>query len=194
MAIADHLVPVFLGQKWLATIPLMEWLALGSAFAAMALILEMVLWVQGRTRLSAFQTWLQLAVLAPTVVLATDAYGSVGAAASRAAVAAVFLGVTMYLTTRVCAITLRQLGEVLWRPLVSGIVMALALTLMWPLLGTGAGSHVIGLITEIVLGAAVYTSCILALWLAAGQPEGVETLFLRQIAARFSRRPASRAL
>ena len=176
MAIAEHFVVIFLGSQWLEAIPLVQWLALLGAFSAMTLSLEVVLWVTGKTLLSAIQTWLELLVLIPVLTYATYTFGIEGAALARAGVAILFLPFMFYLVTRVCTVSFADLLAALWRPLIAGLVMLAGL--IWSPYDF-AEQHLLALISKIALGGFLYLTTLLLLWTAAGRPAGIEAETLK---------------
>ena len=183
LSVAPELVTLILGERWIAAIPLVQWLALYGAFAGLSSVLEVPMWVNGRTGVSATQAWVELAALVPLLLFMLPQYGVVGAALTRAVVAAALLPLMLYLTARVCPVSLGALARVLWRPLVASIVMTLALAAPVPL------PHfvVLALALKVVAGAAIYAATLALLWLASGRPAGIEATLLRTARALIAR-------
>jgi lipopolysaccharide exporter len=177
---APEVVAVVLGARWADAAPLMKWLALFGGFSALVLVLEVPLWVAGRTNLSAAQTWLELAVIVPATLLAVHRYGVEGAAAARAGVSMVMVPIMMALTARTGNIPFRRLVAALWRPLCAAVLMVGAV-------------HVLPLefvepafVRLLLKGAAcvlLYPLALWVLWLASGRPAGVEATTLSQLCA-----------
>jgi lipopolysaccharide exporter len=188
MSVAPELVELFLGQKWLDTIALVRWLALFGGFSALVLVLEVPLWVSGRTKFSAMQTWLELALLVPLVWFATKKFGVEGAAASRTVVSSTMVPLMLYLTARTGQVSVAQLVQALLRPLTAGIVMALVLAAL-PLKSIGPIALVLA--AKIALGAMVYVLVVVGLWLLQGRPLGFEATALQQIKRLLARRNAA---
>ena len=181
MAVATEVVQLFLGSKWANAIPLIQWLAVFGAFSGLILILEVPLWVSGRTNLSAVASWGELVILVPLAWLAVHASGAEGAAMARAGVAAGMVPVMMYLSTRSGDLRFGQLVEAAWRPLVAAIamatcLMALTLPIDMPL--------VLRLAIKIVLGALVYPLSLLGIWWLMGRPTGCESAAWRELQKR----------
>jgi O-antigen/teichoic acid export membrane protein len=177
MSVAPELVQLLLGDKWHSAIPIVQWLALFGGFSALVLVLEVPLWVSGRTHFSAAQTWLELAILVPSVWWATKAFGIEGAAAVRTVVSSSMVPVMMYLTARAGHVSGKQLLSALLRPLAAGIAMAVALAA----LPFGAiSSLALVLVLKIALGALIYAAVMFALWLVQGRPQGFEAQALSQ--------------
>jgi O-antigen/teichoic acid export membrane protein len=153
------------------------------------LVLEVPLWVRGRTRLSALRSWTELAVLVPLVWLVTRQFGIEGAAATRAGVSAVMMLLMAYLAARSGCVRASQLWKAVWRPFIASGVMAALVTgaplpATWPLLAI--------LFLKILAGALMFTGVLMGLWLAAGRPEGFEATALRQLRTRAGVRGSGR--
>lgn len=169
MAVAPELVPLVLGEKWRSAIELMRWLSLFGSFAAMVLCLEMLLWVHGKTHVSAVQTWLSLLLLVPAAYLGAINHGVEGVAVARFLVSTIDVPVMVYLTARTCSISQRRIYAAIWRPLVAALVMITALEAFpkdWGLLA--------GLIAKVGCGVLIYPATLLLLWRLSGMPEGIE--------------------
>lgn len=171
MSIAPQLIPIVLGEKWIPAVDAMRWLALYGTFSSLILTLEMPLWVTGRTRLSAAQMWIELALLVPTAYFATKAYGIEGAAMARLCVSFVTLPLILYFVAKSCAIGASKLYGVLWRPLVAGLGMSLVLGLV-PVESMSPIGLILAL--KIFIGMIVFPLLLMALWLGRGSPPGFE--------------------
>lgn len=188
MSVAPEFIPIVLGDKWLSGVDAMRWLALYGAFAALILTLEMPLWVTGRTRLSAAQTWLELALLVPTAFLAARMNGIEGAAMARLGVSVVVMPVMLRFVSGACSIRLGKLYGAIWRPVAAGLVMSAALTVVTPV---AVGSMALALFLKILAGVMLFPGVLLGLWLVAGRPFGIETQVASALAAmRRKRREA----
>ena len=182
---APEVVSIVLGNKWESAVPLMKWMALFGGFSALVLVLEVPLWVAGRTSVSAAQSWLELAVIVPSTLLAVHAYGAEGAAAARASVSIVMVPVMMFLTARSSSVTFRQLAGALWRPLVAAMLMA-AVVHGLPL--DGVGPVLVRLVVKVAVCALLYPLSLIALWVACGRPKSVEATLVILIRSSLARR------
>jgi len=185
MITAGEIVPILLGAQWQSAIPLVRWLAVYGALTGVALVLEVPIWVNGKTQVSAIQAWLELVLLVPLILYSVDHYGIEGVAISRAVVAAIMLPLMFYLASRVCPVKMRDLLGAVWRPLAAGAFMVGGMMLPWEY------SSVLWVVlaTKIALGAALYLVGLLGLWLLSGRPPGIEAAVIRHL--RF---PVKRAL
>lgn len=183
MVNSAELVSVVLGSKWSDAVPLMTWMTIFGGFSALVLVLEVPLWVAGRTSNSAAQTWLELAIIVPSTLWAVRAYGAEGAAAARACVSIAMVPVMMVFTARNSSITVRQLSGALWRPLVAALLMAAAVHLM-PL--DGQWPALVRLVLKGCVCALLYPGLLLLLWWISGRPAGVEALVIKQARQRLA--------
>jgi O-antigen/teichoic acid export membrane protein len=140
------------------------------------MVLEVPMWVKGRTNVSALQSWLEVVALVPLLVIGITWYGIEAAAMSRALVAAVMLPMMMSLASRYCGIGFGELARVVWRPLLSAIVMAACLAA----LPSGNG-HVFALFGKAALGSVVYVSILLLSWALSGRPDGIERIVMGRL-------------
>jgi O-antigen/teichoic acid export membrane protein len=176
VGVSSEVVRIVLGPKWLDAIPLMQWLALYGAFAALASVLEVPIWVKGKTQFSALQSWIELVALAPLIIVAVRAQGLEGAALARTLVAVGMLPLMLYMTARTCPIGMLALAAAIWRPLLAGAVMLACLLLPLPY----PHALALALAAKVALGAAVYAACVLVLWVASGRPDGVEAAIVQR--------------
>jgi len=182
---AGEIVSIVLGPRWHTAVDLLKWLALFGAFSSLSSILEVPMWVMGKTRQSALQSWLGFILLVPLILISLREYGIIGAAVSRALVAIVMLPLMLYLTSRVCPVGFRDLVSALWRPMIAGMLMMLGLMLP---LGYPDGA-LLALIVKVGLGATIYVGALLLLWLVSGKPDGIEAAALKYV--RVGNRAAS---
>jgi len=180
VTVAPQFIEVVLGPKWLVAVPVFRWLAIFGGLSALVLVLEVPIWVSGKTSLSALQSWLELAAIAPLSWLAVRHFGVEGAAAARVAVAVAMVPVMMLLTARIGSVGFVELLGALWRPLVAALVMGAAIELLPAL----PGNVLVSLVVKVVLCMLVYVLAALALWAVAGRPEGIEHMALERMKMR----------
>ena len=180
MAVAPEFVQVFLGPKWVETVPLIQWLAVFGAFTGLTLLLEVPLWVSGRTKWTALQTWLELAALVPAAWFAVHEFGIVGAAAARTCVAITMVPIMMHISVRAGSVSYTDLIGAVWRPLLSGALMALTL---YALVLPATMSPVAAFSIKVLLGMGAFPAILIILWWASGRPTGFEASALGKASA-----------
>lgn len=185
---APEVVAIVLGSKWADAAPLMKWMALFGGFSALVLVLEVPLWVAGKTNVSAAQTWLELVVIVPAALLAVQAWGAEGAAAARAGVSVAMVPVMMAFTARTGNVSFLQLAGALWRPLAAALVMAGVVHLL-PL-GT-LGPALVVLVVKVLACLLLYPAVMFGLWFACGRPRSVEATAVDHVRAALARRRAA---
>jgi O-antigen/teichoic acid export membrane protein len=185
---APEVVAVVLGSKWGDAAPLMRWMALFGGFSALVLVLEVPLWVAGKTNVSAAQTWLELAVIVPATLIAVQSHGAEGAAAARAGVSVAMVPVMMVFTARTCDVSFGQLAGALWRPLAAALVMA-AIVHLLPL--DAVDPLFLRLAAKLALCVLIYPTVLMLLWLASGRPPSVEATLVKQLRSVLARRRAT---
>ena len=178
MSVAPEFVAMVLGQRWIGAVPIIKWLALYGSFSALVLLLEVPLWVSGKTNLTAAQTWIELALVAPITWFAVQrGFGVEGVAAARACIAVTMVPLMMMLTARSGSVSFLNLTSALWRPLVAALVMALAAAYV----PTVFGSALITLIVKGSLCLVIYPLMLVGLWGLVGRPQGFESAALAQL-------------
>lgn len=176
--VAGQIVHVLLGEKWMSAVPFVQIIGVVNILIAIGASGGLVLLALGRTKLMALSAWASVLLFLPLAMLAFPDAGAAGIATLRLAVAVVGLLLALYLIKRELG-TLRW-GEMLaavWRPCTASAGMAVVL-LALPALHTWAPSA--QMLMKISLGATVYFLVMLALWRAAGCPEGAETYLLQK--------------
>ncbi|CAN5730901.1 lipopolysaccharide biosynthesis protein [soil metagenome] len=184
MSVAPEFVRVVLGVKWMGAVPLIQWLSVFGGFSALVLVLEVPLWVSGKTNLSAVQTWLELAIMAPLTWFTVRHYGVEGVATARAGLSMFMVPVMMMLTARTGSVTFAKLLGALARPLIAALVMALVVHAL-PLADLMPVFLLLAL--KVALCVLLYPAVLYGLWAIAGRPAGVETEAIARIKPLFVR-------
>jgi lipopolysaccharide exporter len=174
---APEVVAIVLGAKWAGAVDILRLLAVFGALSALVLVLEVPIWVSGRTKVSAFQSWLELALLAPLAWVAVRAHGAEGAATARVAVALVMVPLMMGLAARVGAGTFALLWSALWRPTAAALVTAAA---TWSLTVPGAPA-LVALIVKLLACGMMFLATLGGLWWLAQRPDGIERVALEHL-------------
>ena len=169
---ADLVVPLVLGEKWVSTVSAMRWLALFGLTTAMSLVLEVPLWVMGKTKITAFISWIELALALPLLVFATTVWGVEGAAKFRFLVGLMMIPLSCLMVQRSCGISIKLLCQAQIRPLLAGAAMVLAMSTVDRQV---FGHALILLVVKVTIGMATYLASLWLLWLAAGRPRGFES-------------------
>jgi O-antigen/teichoic acid export membrane protein len=175
--IAEPAVRLVLGRQWLEAVPILRWLSIAmlpSFFVSALGPLSMAL---GRTKIFLQLSSLEFLLRLPLTLPAVAYFGIAGAIAVRLTTA-----VTMAICSMVAvraltglSVTSQLLGP--WRPIVSGISMAVVIRLSegWLAGLQGWAPLALGLTIVVGLAAAVYSASLFLLWHITGRPDGLET-------------------
>ncbi len=189
--VADPFVRVLLGYQWLEAVPLLQCLAIYGIFRSLYMCPMHALIAYGRPGVSAQFAWTGALLLAPAGYVLVVMHGALGMAWARVLVGGIVFAIAVVAMARVTACRVgAQLARFL-RPAAATAVMGGALlalpALEWP-------HPVVELAAKVALGALVYVAATLALWTAAGRPDGGERMALETLRRRLQRaRPAAAA-
>ena len=189
--IADPVVHLMLGERWVAVIPVVQILAAASTITVFGTIASAMNAADGRVRTNFRFAMMAAMIKVPLLLLLVGWYGLAGAAV---AVAITMLAEHVLLTR----VTLRHLGIAwpalllrLWRSALACLAMVAVLYAAGFAWTPGQGQGIWGMAEDVglraALGAATYATTLLLAWLAAGRPEGAEQYFLT-IAGKMLRR------
>jgi PST family polysaccharide transporter len=183
-AIADPLVRVMLGDKWLDTIPIVSLLAFAGASTVLQTNTGSLLNALGKPRMIALTGAIQVVLLVPMLLFATFKFGLDGTAwAVLAHAVALGLPITYWIVFRTTPIRIGDVVEMCWRPVVACAVMygvvRVFLASLEPLLDVVQSLG--ALLAASALGGVIYAATVVALWLLAGRPQGSESSLIVRI-------------
>lgn len=170
--VAHDLVGLVLGQKWLDAEPLIGWLALSAGVLGLSLGAYTALDVIGMPYLGARMQWTRLlllvAAIAPVAYLTHNAQFI---AETRLIATIVFVPNLFFVVGRTIDVSPLDYLKALWRPFAAASAMAAAIFL--------ANMHLslpspLRLLSDVLLGAAVYATVLLLLWVLSGCPDTPE--------------------
>ncbi len=184
--VADELVRLMLGDKWLAVVPFIQVLALVNIAGSITTSGGYVLLVLGRIRDSVLNLWFQVALFATLALTLFSGSEALQIAWLRLYIGVGGIGLAIWLLLRALPILrLREVVRSTVRPLLGTGGMIAVLTyalsnLEMPLL--------LVLAIKVLLGAATYVAVVAVLWWIAGRPQGAETYLLEKAGAMRAQR------
>ena len=188
--VAPDMVQVVLGSQWLAVVPFLGWLALGTATETLRSGAYTILDVLGLPHVSARMQWLRLVLLAAAILpVAYLTHSLVMVSIARFVMAALFVPTLFSAVGKHIGVTVGLYLSALWRPFTSAAVMALAvagLNLLLPFTGVGR------LLLDILMGVVSYGGSILLFWELSGRPQSAERdllTLLERLQAKLRRSP-----
>ena len=180
--VAADFVPLALGEKWTAIVPLLMVLVpyLGlRATLSMTLPCVMAL---GRTRLLFQVSLLYALVHLPAFVYGTAVYGLPGTIWSIVAAGVLYSYLNVWMLRRTLDIRLGEIAAQLRRPLCATLLMigaVLAVTAVAPPGWAAAGGAWLPLLAKTAVGGVVYCGALYGIWRLEGRPEGIERRLLQ---------------
>ncbi|GEM_PF-219590 len=178
--VAEPLVRVLLGDKWLETIPLVQILVLyGLSSVAMANLSPLLLSL-GRTRLISRLYGLGVLILLPGFLWANLHAGISGGAWALGICNSLLFLISLMATLRVLKLSVKPLIKGIWRIVIASmsmllIVLAAQQTLMQNL------APIIQLFCYALLGCLAYIASLLLLWRLCHYPDGAEKIVIEYI-------------
>ena len=175
-AVSFELVSIILGEKWLDAVFLVSWLAIVGVLRALIWILSgNILVVTKNETVSAKCTWLQLLILAPSVIYGGVTWGVNGLVVSAAIASLIALPLIMFMLKRAIDIPFFLLLRQFIGPCIAAISMYFSITcLSWPVVNV-----FVLLLLKVSLGILVYTIALFLTSLLTGNSDGAERKLYR---------------
>jgi O-antigen/teichoic acid export membrane protein len=185
---ARFLVPVFLGENWLAAIPVMQVLSLNAAFRTVHTNSNPLFYATNNPRFQVIEFFVEAGVLLPTLWISVASMGAVGAAWATALSGLAVTLLDAVLVVHLLSIPWIKFVSSTWRTpaSIAGMwyVVALTTSAMHAWSVTSVWKQLFGCA---LAGALAYVAGHLLLWRASGMPHGAEAILLRYLRQRLSR-------
>ena len=189
--VADPMVRLCLGEHWLVAVPIIQIMAIGGMTAIFTLSSGTLLNAIGQPKITLFVSVAATALKISALLLLVPLYGLSGAAIALVVSSGTECCVLLWITLPRIGVSVQQLVACMVRPVIATSAMVI---LLW-YLGMAWTPSMGGEIADIGLdagkrcavGAACYGVILLALWLAAGRPEGAERYALTMAARTWNR-------
>ncbi len=183
---ADLIVPLFLGDQWSATIPVISILALYGAVSALQSNITYVFLAIGKPKIETFLGIAYVIILISLLLTLIPAQGVVGAAWAYLITVGIITIPTLLAIRHELGLHARQFLDILWRPLLAGAAMYWALEVTMPAIRAGWPDMpvALALAAAVLTGASTYGGALLGLWALARQPDGAELELLKLVRSR----------
>lgn len=189
--LALPIIKVILGHNWLATAPIMHWLALIGILTLPTVVMPALAQTLNRTHMVTARVITELLVKVPAVLIGILILGLNGAILGRAFAAVAILLVTLFIVRNLISLSIADQCKAYARPLLALVPMA-AFYYACDVFVL-AGDNVVYLLFNLVwvgsVGVAIYGGACLTIWALAGRPDGCE-----QLAVKFAGRLISKYL
>ena len=161
---APLLVPVLLGPKWIAMIPLWEVFSLYGLTRPISTNSAPVFLAVGQPRRNLTASLVLLAVMVPLILLLIGPYGTLGAAVAVSVANLIAMLFNVFQVNQILPGTARQTLIQSLPFMLSGGLMAIGVLLLeGPIVKVAGGENLIALILEILVGALIYIGATLLL-------------------------------
>ncbi len=182
--IAEPLITLAMGQKWLGAVPVVQVLTVVFALQTFGSMVQPLGMATGHTRLLFWRDLQMFFVRLPVIIAGTVLYGLPGLIISRVLTGLIAAGVNMVLVRRILRMSLRDQVVGNWRSLAGAMGMAGGTLAMQAWLfdidvtQAGPGMLLAEVALSLALGFALYLGTSFLLWWAVGRPEGAEQQLL----------------
>jgi len=172
--VANELVLILLGGKWIDAVPFLALLAVFGAIRASNSLAGSLLLGSGRAAVAAGIAWLNAALLLAIALPIVGRYGAEGVAVAKLAGSVLLAGLIFVGIARITEVKVRYVVERLWRTFAASFLMAVAVASV-PATNFGV---VVDLVTKVFVGIVSYCAALLLFWQLSGRPEGAERFLL----------------
>lgn len=175
--IADPLVRLGLGARWVPSIFVVQCLASVFAIQTLGNLAQPLAMATGRTKLLFHRDWQSFAFRVPSILIGAWLGGFAGIVYARCITGSVSVLFNSSVVTRVTGLSFLQQMRVNVRSLSATAAMALLVTAANAVLPEGTSPAVLALKIAVLsaVGAVAYLGITASLWTASGRPRGPET-------------------
>jgi lipopolysaccharide exporter len=183
--VADPMVRLMLGERWLAAIPIVQITAAISTITVFRLVSDALYSAAGNLQLTFLFVSISTAVRIPLLLFLVPRYGLIGAAAALGVASAIDQILYLGATLPRLGIAAVELAARLWRAIVACMAMVASMSVLglaWTATtAAGLWPLVLDVFGRSGIGALAYIVVLTLLWLLAGRPDGAERYLLRMI-------------
>ncbi len=172
---AEPLVLLALGEQWLPSVVVIQFLASIFAVQTIASMVQPLALGMGRSKILFNRSVVNLCIRVPLTLIGLLSGGFIGLLIGRSAAALISICVNLYLVQKILGLSVVRQVAVNVRSLLGVVVMAAAVHVVGLQFGDGdLGVQAVKALAMIGAGIAVYPASVLLLWLGADRPDGPE--------------------
>jgi len=169
--VAPDLVPLLLGDQWLAAVPFFQGLGIFAGFEAILLGVRPYFLARGDERAFALASVGYACALVPAAVAAGYLSGPVAIAMTRTGLMLLMVFAILLVVARMRYAPIEDLLALIWRPAIASATIWATVSHLSDL---GFGGHALALARDVTVGVSVFVTTVVLLWFVAGRPEGPE--------------------
>lgn len=184
--ISKYIVPVMLGEKWIETIPLIQFLAIYGALNVLQNNCGLVYIAQGDSRLTTMFSISFSILLIVSIIIFINFKGIMGVVWGYLIACGIIAPTNLYVAAKRLNLNLKDHIKILKRPIMASLGMATIILLCEKIFSNNIGitSDMLKMFFYVIVGVVIYTSIIIALWYLEGKPNGLEVSILRKITSK----------
>ncbi len=179
--VAEPLVEVVFGERWLPTIPVLQWMSLYGSILTISSCVQAPLIAMGYIRRVSLLIWVQLLIVVPAIIYAASTGSLALVAKTQLASAIILLPVFFFAIRSTGIVKWSSFGSAIWRPALATGLMALALYMVPDRVTSDSRVELVALP---VLGGFVFVVTNTVLWILSGKPDGGERAILQTLSSR----------
>jgi len=181
--VAESLVRVILGEKWLPAVIVIQVLASVFAIQTLSSTVQPLAMAVGETRRLFVRDTAIFIARIPTIFIGIYFGGLTGLVVARAITGTISIPLNMLLVRQIVGLSMRRQWMANARTLAATIIMVFAVLIIEV---TVSGliptiSDVVVLAVSTIVGAAAYVASIIAFWMVCGRPDGPEQFILQEL-------------
>ena len=180
---AFPIVHLILGDKWLAAVPVLEWVALSGILLLPCDPMPALALALNNNRWTALKTFLESLVKIPTLILGVVFFGMMGAVVARLFVSVAVFIFTMFLVKKLINLpVVKQVSAVL-RPTFALLALDLCMRAMYFIYNYYLAGKLLLVFSALIvlIGMIQYALFSYLIWKMAGSPEGAESTILHLV-------------
>ncbi len=187
---APYLVPIILGDQWLEVTPLIQILGLAYAIICINTNAGYIFLARGKPKINALINLARAIILLSLMLILIPVFGIIGLPIALLITALLMFPTYFYLLKKEIKLSLYEYTSVLWRPLLSSIIMFLATYgFFWGVsIEQVVNAETVSLLdfmSIVFVGAIIYLITLTLLWLISKKPKGAEKLIIQKMTSRF---------
>ncbi|RDE24809.1 lipopolysaccharide biosynthesis protein [Motiliproteus coralliicola] len=187
-AVANLLVPVMLGEKWVSIIPVMELIAVSSIFASVTACSGYVYLALAKQYITTYLMLIRIIIFFTLLILLSDVYGMFGAGLAVLITSIIIFPVSKIVISRILSISPLSLLSIFIRPVIASLTMYFVVEYYTGSVDLSSGlvfDGVYYLLISVFIGAFIYCAVLLSLWGLSGRPNTVESYVLNWVDRKY---------
>lgn len=189
-AVSQHAVPILLGPQWSMIVSVIAVISVSESFRVAVGNMYILHLALGDTKTMFYRALFQISLCPAIMYYSIVHKGFEGITTGIAVSAVIMIGCDLCLINRKLMTNTVELISIIWRPLLSAIIMYAVLKYLDLVLLSilASPSHVKLLFIEVGAGASIYCGVLYATWILVGRPQTLEVTGVNYLARKTFRK------